>query len=732
MAPAAGPTAVYADHEPPLRRADFRRTGEQGFGDRNNSWPWAMKWWKGRLYVGTNRAYSCASDWELHRVFPQIFPYPAADPTQNCRDYPTPADLPIAAEIWRWTPGVQMADAGTWDRVYQSPQDVPNPDPAFAGKFVPREYGFRTAEAFTEPGGVDALYFGGVHTRAMWTWDASDNFPPPRFVRTTDGETFTGVPHASGTFLGSLPSNSFRGLAAYNNGTKNQLFALHGTILGSGFLIASDNPAAGNDAWQRVSPDPVEFWDLEVFNGWLYGLAVNFQGQSSYTVVKTRADGPPPYQFQVVVPSGGYSNAQYALSMAVHEGRLYVGTVEPTEIIRINADDTWELVMGTPRQRPDGTWLYPLSGLDEGFNNGFNDHLWRMASSDGQLYAGTYDASIQYKFYNQVVQASRHLFGADLLRTSDGWYFTPITLNGFGDPFALGLRNFADTPFGLFAGLADDSFGLNMYRGIHGSASPPVAAPTHLETEQTGTGIALTWDPSLNAARYHVYAAPIVTIKVPRAILKPRLPTSTPTSVGSPAPRREEPDQLTTVLAGRGAISTNEGITLPPPRAVAETTGPFDWFFMDVKIPTPYREVGVTEDTVFVHATGGAGTNLYLVFAEDAQGRWSESSNLALGPSLQPPMTFGRVQSALAEQARRGRAPGGAEDARRTLDRALTAAGAGNHAAAISELESIRREAGAGRVATGPDQADVDVMVAKLMDRVRLARQGLISPTALR
>ena len=33
----------------------FRRIGEKGFGDSANSYSWSVQWFKGDLYVGTNR-----------------------------------------------------------------------------------------------------------------------------------------------------------------------------------------------------------------------------------------------------------------------------------------------------------------------------------------------------------------------------------------------------------------------------------------------------------------------------------------------------------------------------------------------------------------------------------------------------------------------------------------------------------------------------------------------------
>jgi hypothetical protein len=39
-----------------LRRADFRKVCENGFGDGYNAYAHAMAWWENKLYVGTTRA----------------------------------------------------------------------------------------------------------------------------------------------------------------------------------------------------------------------------------------------------------------------------------------------------------------------------------------------------------------------------------------------------------------------------------------------------------------------------------------------------------------------------------------------------------------------------------------------------------------------------------------------------------------------------------------------------
>src|SRR5688572_4254242 len=85
-----------------------RQVNEDGFGDRYNSIAWSMLWWRGQLYVGTYRASSCV------RAVQWSQPYPPPDPDLACT--PNPLDLPLQAEIWRYTPEIEL-----WQRVYQAP-----------------------------------------------------------------------------------------------------------------------------------------------------------------------------------------------------------------------------------------------------------------------------------------------------------------------------------------------------------------------------------------------------------------------------------------------------------------------------------------------------------------------------------------------------------------------------------------------------------------------------------
>jgi hypothetical protein len=45
--------------------------------------------------------------------------------------------------------------------------------------------------------------------------------------------------------------------------------------------------------------------------------------------------------------------------------------------------------------------------------------------------------------------------GFDLYRSHDGENWLPVTTDGMGNPFNMGLRTFASTPHGLFLGTAN-------------------------------------------------------------------------------------------------------------------------------------------------------------------------------------------------------------------------------------------------------------------------------------
>lgn len=512
----------------PLAAPDFVEIAPQGFGDRNNSQPWAMIEWNHKIYVGTGRATSCVQQAVLAYYAPELGQYPPKEEDIECTD--SPQDLPLQAEIWRYTP-----ESDLWELVYRSPNDVPIPDQP--GKFTARDIGFRGMLIFEEADGTEALYVSGVSARSF----NAPGIPPPRLLRSTDGVNFEPVPQDPGTFLGDIPYVGFRALRSY----KGRLFALASVgQLGQGVVLESANPEQGNDTFHLAAPAPGEttIYEFQVFNGSLYlGTGVQpVNDQIPFSVLKTDAEGTPPYDLVPIITDGAYRKvltSYSVISMTEFKNRLYVGTER--ELFRINPDDSWDLVVGTPRHTPVGN-RKPTSGFDYGFDNMFNIHMWRSVVHDGVLYVGTQDQTTKWR-NNPFGKAILARLGFDLYATTDGVYWTEVTRDAFtsyfdhesntivNDPncepdaspscnvFNNGVRNFVSTEYGLFMGSANHYYGTKIWLAKLPDA-PEIPPPGRLMSEGKGSSTLLSWEPSPGATLYQIWrdqgyeaAAPIAT-----------------------------------------------------------------------------------------------------------------------------------------------------------------------------------------------------------------------------
>jgi hypothetical protein len=669
----------------PITAENFQQAAPRGFGDRNNSWAQSMVWWKHHLYVGTARQSLCASLFSIWQfaagLFGQNFadtwlPYPPPIPDLSC--VPDGADLSLQAEIWRWGPD------SDWIRVFQSPLDLNNPGtgspaPPRTGKKLPYEIAFRGLKPHTEPDGTEALYAFGVNSTVMW--DRSQ-LPPPRILRTTDGINFAPIPQTPGTFLGDLPFNpdhsSFRSPASFNG----KLFVLSGPIFGQGTLIASADPSKGDDGWFLAAPPSMVFYEMAVFNGWLYlGTLDAIKG---YSVVKTKADDTPPYQFFTVVPPGAFlpvRPSKSVVSMHEYDGRLYVGTATYTEIIRINRDDTWDLVVGSPRVVPTANggseWKYPASGLDAGFGHTLNDHAWQMDDPYRFLYVGTYNASIGGRVDPVYGPLLQHNMGAHLYRSPDGWYYSAITTDGFTDPFDpfggpldYGIRTMATTPHGAFFGTANDYYGLAIFRAATRGSNRP-DPPERVEIEATRSGSALlSWRAGPYVDAYRIWRAEILPILL-----------------------RDEIN----IEAWNGV----NGNKIP-----------------DTYIG-PYHQIGETQDTTFIDGTVESGKKYMYYVQLVHQGRVSDQSNLVTFPLLNPPMTFARLTREVdrLEQRVRFRDPA----SKLSKVRAMIAASQKSAASCqLVDADKVLKSEKASTYVLEPDGLDLAIMMSKLERRFAL------------
>ena len=430
----------------PLHPEEFRQINENGFGDRQNSIAWSMAWWKGRLYVGTMRAFRCVENYLVSQIVP-VVKYPPRSPAFECT--PNPLDLPLQAEIWCYTPEIDR-----WERVYRSPRDVAIP--GSAGNHTAREIGYRYMALFEERDGTEALYVSGVSSRPI-----NHGAPPPRLLRSEDGVTFTPVPQDPDTVLGELEAAGFRTIVVH----EGRFFITAGRFFGSGALFESTDPKEGNDHFTRITPEGMEVFSMALYNGALY-LGLN-DFKRGYSVVKMDIDRKRPCPIRTVVPSGAYRRlwgSNCVTCMKVFRDRLYVGCDSPPELIRINPDDSWDLIVGMPRRTPQGR-KYPLSGMEDGFDNWLNIHIYSMEVHDGDLYAGTGNPGQYWLPFPVIGKALKPYMGFTLCSTSDGEEFRFISRNGFDNIRSHGIRTFQSTPHGLFMGTLNFFHGAEIFLG---------------------------------------------------------------------------------------------------------------------------------------------------------------------------------------------------------------------------------------------------------------------------
>lgn len=636
-----------------LTFAEFERIAVDGIsewgGDAHNTWAWSMKWFKGALYVGTARENLCTSLLTSDvRTGTKV--YPLSVLSTQCPDVPTLLSS-LGAEIWRYTP-----DNGQWFRVFKSPDSIPT---GFDGNgnaigFTARDIGFRGMEVHVEPDGTEALYVGSVTSGSLLERSPfqPNGYPGPRLLRTVDGLQWGQVPMAPGTFLYEIGNalvdpvtkyRSFRSLVSYNG----KLFASVADFIGVGVVVASANPAAGNNEWHYASPVnrlELPVWSLIEFNGFLYATTGLTRDQDpslpGYGVYKTDATGPAPYTWTPVVTGGGeQGNPAYrspnGLSMAVFKNQLYVGTNRPTELLRINPDDTWEIVAGEPRMTSSG-FKAPISGLGNGFGSWFNGHFWRMAAHGDYLYLTTWDWSVglqQFSLVGDLDKLFNSNYGFDMYRSRDGVHWTAVTKTGFGDPNNSGGRSIESTPAGLFVGTARQRGGIMVLRSDGPAPDPAhLPAPKDLKAESefsVGRTVSLQWSPVPGAVAYQVYQMPVKPID--------QLFQSSSMNLAD-----GEGSALAATLADIKA-GKYDGLCSPDaPLEDALCAGLAQVKALDLQaddplipaaFPLPPRIVAVTQSTVFTQPAPSVLQSLYFIRAQDASGNLSMPSNLVGGPS---------------------------------------------------------------------------------------------------
>lgn len=454
---------------PGLALNNFRRICENGFGDGHNSFAHSVAWFNGRLYVGTTR-----SSFQMVRVQTifadmPVHAWPVDGPT-NPKDL---YKLDRRSQIWAYDPATDQ-----WERVFQAPMVG-----ALDGGEVARESGYRMMVVFQgESDPSPALYTA--------TWGVSRS-PGSLILRSLDGKNFEPA-----SAYGIIPGKNvtatrvlvpFKGrLFTSPTGTRGHDVKFLINVSGLPIIYETRDPTKSEwvAACEPAFNDPKNLgvFTMAVFNDQLYAATFNNTG---FELWRSDCEGNAPYRWIKVIEKGAYRGPenQSVATMAVFNGALYMGTgiqnggydrtnnIGPAgaEVIRVNADDTWDLIVGESRMTPVGR-KEALSALQPGFGNMFNGYIWSMAEHDGWLYVGTMDSVIWVEWLDlaRYPERTRKLVegvglrnilqveaGCDLWRTADGENYLPVTRAGFDNRYNLGVRNLVSTPVGLFVGVAN-------------------------------------------------------------------------------------------------------------------------------------------------------------------------------------------------------------------------------------------------------------------------------------
>lgn len=241
------------------------------------------------------------------------------------------------------------------------------------------------------------------------------------------------------------------------------------------------------DIWNPAELDNRAIWQMAVFNDHLYAITFNFWTGPE---VWKSADPAPGNWTRVLYGGAGETDIGFMTIRPFGE-HVYIGTftypplflagagLQGCEILRLDADDNLELVVGNPRRcGTEQHWLRPISGLWNGFGRTSNLYSWYMGDYDGWFYVGTCDfGSLVYdsmddSFPEGMTPLGREIFelafgrpGFDLWRTRDGVEWVKVSDTGFGDHDNFGIRNLMTTQWGFVLGAANPVDGFEIWIG---------------------------------------------------------------------------------------------------------------------------------------------------------------------------------------------------------------------------------------------------------------------------
>lgn len=204
-----------------------------------------------------------------------------------------------------------------------------------------------------------------------------------------------------------------------------------------------------SNSWTSIAyagfglPDNGDITGLVEFNQDFYaGISNPHQG---FQLWKIHPNNLPTKLWHPVLKQGGarYSWNRDPLALTVWNGALYVlaGTASPAttdrasvpspELLRVYPDDSWDLIVGTPRFSATGLKV-PLAAMGPGFDQPFGAQFQFMTEHGGDLW-------VALRYQGQI----------QLWRSQDGEIWTVTTMAELSEPSDWEVSAALSTPAGL-------------------------------------------------------------------------------------------------------------------------------------------------------------------------------------------------------------------------------------------------------------------------------------------
>ncbi len=442
-----------------LALPDFRQIAKNGFGDQHNAYPHSMELFEGKLFVGTSR--SNLAMLRVSKMKTNIKHWPIETP-------PSLYDLDMRAQIhaldlstghWREVSRSPILDPSIGRGI---PREMSyRCMTVFQGESdeKPALYCGTYASARGDGAYILRSTDGEEFTPTLRPESFGGSVITVRFLVPFKGRLFT----SPAGVAGGNPNAAFRAViyetrdpvrkpwvaaSKLGFGDAGNVSVLEMAAFGD-HLYAGTLNYEGYQVWRtRAEGKPPYKWERVVTRGAYRGM-LN----------------------QCVFSLNVFKDALYVGGGIQHGGVDVANRTGPAgpEVIRIHPDGSWDLLVGLGRETPIG-WKSSLSGYRPGFGFITNGYFWRMAVHDGWLYLGTLNWATMTPYANHANwpglarrvydrlgarQVHDNLCGAHLYRTCDGENWLPVTRNGFDNPFNYGIRTLVSTPNGLAVGLVN-------------------------------------------------------------------------------------------------------------------------------------------------------------------------------------------------------------------------------------------------------------------------------------